>query len=129
MRIDETDDHVEPERRAGGESPCGCGAIIVGRGAKDAMNISVIVDLPPQVEERLRAESGDLSSAVRESFAINLFRRGILSHHELGQVLGLDRFETDALLKRNEVTEYSLTHEDIDADVNSLKEFLGLARP
>jgi predicted HTH domain antitoxin len=101
----------------------------VGRGAEDAMNISVAVDLPPQVEERLRAESGDLSSAIRESFAINLFRRGILSHHELGQVLGLDRFETDALLKRNEVTEYSLTHEDIDADVNSLKEFLGLARP
>jgi predicted HTH domain antitoxin len=93
------------------------------------MNISLAVELPPQVEERLRAESGDLSSPVRESFAINLFRRGILSHHELGQVLGLDRFETDALLKRNDVTEYSLTHDDIDGDVNSLKEFLGLTEP
>jgi predicted HTH domain antitoxin len=93
------------------------------------MNISLAVNLPPGVEERHRAESGDLSSAVRESFAINLFRRGILTHHELGQVLGLDRFETDALLKRNDVTEYSLTHEDIDADVSSLKEFLELAHP
>ena len=93
------------------------------------MNISLVVDLPPGVAERLRAESGDLSSAVRESFAINLFRRGILTYHQLGQVLGLDRFETDALLKRNDVTEYSLTHEDVDADVSSLKEFLGLARP
>jgi predicted HTH domain antitoxin len=93
------------------------------------MTISVIVNLPPEVEERLRAESGDLSSAIRESFAINLFRRGILTHHELGQELGIDRFATDALLKRNEVTEYSLTHEDIDADVNSLKDFLELARP
>jgi predicted HTH domain antitoxin len=93
------------------------------------MNINVAVNLPPEVEERLRAESGDLSSAVHESFAINLFRRGILTHHELGQMLGLDRFETDALLKRNDVTEYSLTHEDIDADVSSLKEFLGLAHP
>ena len=93
------------------------------------MNISLAVNLPPGVEERLRAESGDVSSAVRESFAINLFRRGILTHHELGQVLGLDRFEIDALLKRNDVTEYSLTHEDIDADVSSLKEFLGLAQP
>ncbi len=52
--------------------------------------------------------------------AINLFRRGILTHHEFGQVLGLDRFETDALLKRNDVTEYALTREDIDADVSSL---------
>jgi predicted HTH domain antitoxin len=93
------------------------------------MNISLAVNLPLEVEERLRAESGDLPSAVRESFAINLFRRGILTHHELGQVLGLDRFETDALLKRNDVTEYSLTHQDIDADVTSLKEFLGLPQP
>jgi predicted HTH domain antitoxin len=93
------------------------------------MNLSLTLNLPPEVEERLRAESGDLSSAVRESFAINLFRRGILTHHQLGQVLGIDRFETDALLKRNGVTEYSLTHEDIDADVSSLKEFLGLPDP
>jgi predicted HTH domain antitoxin len=93
------------------------------------MTITPALNLPPEVEERLRAESGDLSSAVRESFAINLFRRGILTHHQLGQVLGLDRFETDALLKRNDLTEYSLTHEDIDADVRSLKEFLGLAHP
>jgi predicted HTH domain antitoxin len=91
------------------------------------MTISLALNLPPEVEERLRAESGDLSSAVRESFAINLFRRGILTHHQLGQVLGLDRFETDALLKRHDVTEYSLTHEDIDADVRSLREFLGQA--
>jgi predicted HTH domain antitoxin len=93
------------------------------------MNISLAVNLPPEVEQRLRAESGDLSSAVLESFAINLFRRGILTHHQLGQVLGLDRFETDALLKRNDVNEYSLTHEDIDADVRSLKEFLRPAHP
>jgi predicted HTH domain antitoxin len=93
------------------------------------MNISLAVNLPPKVEERLLAESGDLSTAVRESFAINLFRRGILTHHELGQMLGRDRFETDGLLNRNGVTEYSLTHEDIDTDVRSLKEFLGLAHP
>jgi predicted HTH domain antitoxin len=93
------------------------------------MTISLTVNLPPDVEERLRAESVDLPSAVRESFVINLFRRGILTHHELGQVLGLDRFETDALLKRNDVAEFSLTNEDVDADVASLKELLGLEQP
>src|SRR5439155_19048931 len=103
---------------------------MVGRGgARNTMNITLTVNLLPEIEQQLQAESGDLSSAVRESFAINLFRRGILTHHEIGQVLGLDRFETDALLKRNDVTEYSLTHEDIDADVSSLKEFLGLTHP
>jgi hypothetical protein len=47
-----------------------------------------------------------------------------VAHHEPGQVLGLDRFEIDALLKRNDVTEYALAHEDLDADVSNLKEFL-----
>ena len=93
------------------------------------MNIKLTVNLPPEVEQQLQAESGDLSSVVRESFAINLFSRGILAHHELGQVLDLDRFETDALLKRNNVTEYTLSHEDIDADASSLKEFIGLECP
>jgi hypothetical protein len=56
-----------------------------------------------------------------------LVRRGILTHYELGQSLGLDRFETDALLKCHEVTEHSLTHEDVDADVKSLNELRTLS--
>ena len=72
------------------------------------MNVNIDVSLPPDVEERLRTESGDLSAAVREAFAIELFRRGILTHFDLGQSLGMDRFETDALLKRHEVTEHAL---------------------
>ena len=86
------------------------------------MDVSVVVNLPSEVEERLRMESGDLPSAVRASFAINLFRRGMLTHHGLATALGLDRVETDALLKRNGVREFSLTHEDVDADVALLGE-------
>src|SRR5262249_44896897 len=86
-----------------------------------SMNISITMNLPPDVEKRLRAESPDLSAAVREGFAVELFRRGLLTHFDLGQVLGLDRFETDALLKRHGVAEHSPTHEDVDADVESLR--------
>ncbi len=93
------------------------------------MNISFDVNLPPDVEERLRVEALDLSTAGREAFAVDLFRRGILTHHGLGQTLDLDRFETDALLKRHLVTEQSLTHEDVDADVQSLNEFLAPYHP
>lgn len=92
------------------------------------MNVNLTVNLPPDAEERLRAESPDLPAAVREGFAVNLFRRGILTHAELGRMLGLDRFETDALLKRHEVTEQTLTHEEVDADVKSLKALLGQGR-
>ena len=93
------------------------------------MNISFDVNLPPDVEERLRAEAPDLSAAGREAFAVDLFRRCILTHHGLSQTLGLDRFETDALLKRHRVTEQSLTHEEVDADVQSLNELLAPPRP
>ena len=85
---------------------------------------TIAVNLPPEVEERLRAESGDCSTAAREAFAIELFRRGILSHHDLGQSLALDRFETDAMLKRHKLTEHALTHKDVDADVKGLNDLL-----
>lgn len=93
------------------------------------MNISVALNLPPGVEERLRSESGDLSVAVREAFALDLYRRGILDRHELSETLGLDRFETFALLKRHQIFDGSLTHEDVDADVRSIDELLGPLRP
>ena len=95
----------------------------------EKMTIHFTFSLPPEVEERLRAEVPDLSGAAREALAVDLFRRGILTHHGLGQSLGLDRFETDALLKRHRVTDRSLTHGDVDADVRSLNELLAMPRP
>ena len=93
------------------------------------MNVILTGELPPDAEKQLRTEYPDLPAAVREGFLVNLFRRGILTHRELGESLGLDRFETDGVLKRHQVTEQSLTHEEIDADVASLEEFLGQSRP
>ena len=92
------------------------------------MNVNLTINLPSEAEERLQAESPDLPAAVREVL-VNLFRRGILTHFELGQAVGLDRFETDALLKRHQVTEQALTHEEVDADVKGLRELLGRSRP
>jgi predicted HTH domain antitoxin len=92
------------------------------------VNIAIALNLPPDVEEQLRVESGDLSTAAREAFAIELFRRGILSHCGLGQSLGIDRFETDALLKRHNVTEHALTHDDVDADVKCVDDLLARSR-
>lgn len=93
------------------------------------MDVKLTVEIPPDAESRLMAECPDLPGAVREGFLVNLFRRGMLAHAELGQALGLDRFETDALLKRHAVTEQSLTHEEVDQDVRGLRGLLGPARP
>ena len=92
------------------------------------MNVTVTVNLPPDVERRVRDESPDLAAAVSEAFAVDLFRRGVLDRRGLGQALDLDRFETFALLKRHRIFDGALTHEDVDADVRSINELLGTPR-
>ena len=69
------------------------------------MNISISVNLPPDVEPRPRAETTDLSAAVREGFAAESLQ-GHPHSFRPRPGLGLDRFETDALLKRHEVAEF-----------------------
>ena len=90
--------------------------------------MAVTLELPGELERRLRAKTPELGDDVRQVYAVELFRRGVLSHFELGRMLELDRFETDALLKRYQVSEHGLTHRDVDADVNSLNELLGPAK-
>ena len=85
------------------------------------MSLTVRFDLPPDVEEKLRRQTPDLEGEVKEAYALELFRRGRLSHYELSRVLGLDRFETDAYLKRHNVFEGSLTVEDVEADRRNLR--------
>ena len=87
--------------------------------------MAVTFQLPADVEKRLRAQSQDLDAEVREASALELFRRGRLSHFDLSQVLGLDRLETDANLIRHSVYEGSLTAEDLEADRQTLDRVLG----
>lgn len=104
-------------------------AKVCENGGSKSMTISLTFSLPPDVEERVRTEIPDLTGAVREAFVVDLFRRGFLTHQGLSRSLGLDRFETDALLKRHRVTEQSLNHEEVDADVRNLDELLTSRRP
>ena len=91
------------------------------------MPLSVTLDLPADLEEKVRRESTNLDTDVKEAYALELFRRGKLMHYELSRALGLDRFETDAYLKRHGVFEGSLTMADLEADRQTLERLLGKA--
>jgi predicted HTH domain antitoxin len=93
-----------------------------------AMVVTLNLDLPADVEKHLRAETPDLGADVREAYAVELFRRGRLTHHELSRILGLDRFATDALLKTHKVTEDLPTAEEIEADRRTLERLLNAGR-
>lgn len=84
------------------------------------MSLTITFDLPTDLEERLRRETSDLGIEVKEAYALEMFRRGRLSHYELSRILGLDRFETDAYLKRHNIFEGSLTMADIESDRHTL---------
>jgi len=85
------------------------------------MTVRLVLDLPPEIEERLRRASTDVAADAREAFAVDLYRRGTISRLELAQILGFDRFETEALLKRHCVFEGSLTLADLERDSQTLE--------
>jgi hypothetical protein len=93
------------------------------------MEFTVSVNVPPEIERQLQETLSTLTAVAREAVVVDLFRKGILTHFQLGQALGLDRFETDALLKRHQVTERALTHDEVDSDRRSINELIGPRRP
>lgn len=84
--------------------------------------MAVTIQLPADVEERLRADTPDLDRAAKEAFLLELYRQDKLTHYELSLALGLDRFETDALLKKHHVTEDLPTAEEMEASLSHLRE-------
>jgi predicted HTH domain antitoxin len=92
------------------------------------MPLNVTLELPPEVEAKIRSESTNLDRDVRDAYALELFRLGKISHYELARILGLDRFETDAWLKLHGVFARSLGMTDLDADLQALEQVLGRVR-
>ena len=89
------------------------------------MPLSVTLNLPPEIEAKLRTQGAAIHKDVTEAYALELFRRGRLTHQELGSVLALDRFQTDAYLKRHNVYEGSLTSEDLTEQTQVIERVLG----
>ena len=92
------------------------------------MSLTVTIELPAELERALRGSDSNLESTAKEALAVSLFRQGKLTHAELGRALKLDRFETDALLKRHQVTTGSLNLADLELDRASLEQLLGPVR-
>ena len=93
------------------------------------MSFTITLQFPPEVEASLRAKNPNLDTDLTEAVAVELFRRGKLSHYELSKVLGLDRFETSAYLQRHKIYEGSLTMEDLEEQGRTLEKlFPGSAK-
>ncbi|HEX8914482.1 MAG TPA: UPF0175 family protein [Humisphaera sp.] len=84
--------------------------------------MAVSFQLPPNLERELRDERRDLDAEAREALLVSLYRQGRLSHAAVSKALGLDRLETEDVLRKHNVTEDLGTVEDYLADAATLAE-------
>lgn len=89
---------------------------------------SVTIDLPTELVSLLQRAGANLASEAKEALGVKLFRDGRLNHLQLSQLLGLDRFQTDTVLKRHEVAERSITFEQLEIERSTLDAVLGKPR-
>ena len=78
--------------------------------------------MPDDIGSSLRHELRDSDDAAKETALVELYRQQKLSHVTLARFLGLSRFETDALLKRHNVTEDLMTVADLREELGPLRQ-------
>jgi hypothetical protein len=83
--------------------------------------MAVSFQLPSDLEQHLRHDLQDLDLEAKEALLVTLYRQGKLSHFSLSQALGLDRFQTEDLLHKHNVTEDLGTAEDALAEVRAVE--------
>lgn len=62
----------------------------------------IAVDLPEDIAKRLESAWRDLSRGALEAVAVEGYRDGTLSREQVGRVLGLSFWETEAFLKERQ---------------------------
>jgi len=83
--------------------------------------MSIHFEIPHDLERDLSSNGADLNGEAREAFLVELYRQERITHHQLGEALGLCRYETDGVLKRHKVW-LELTPEELKAQAESLRE-------
>lgn len=86
------------------------------------MNISY--EIPRDIEQELRASRPDINREAKEAYLIDLYRQERISHRQLADALGLNRYETDGVLKRHKVSP-NVTAQEMRTQATGLKD----ARP
>jgi len=94
------------------------------RRTPEDLAVSISFDLPASVEDQLRREFTDLDVVAKEAVLVELYRQGRITHHQLGLSLGLERHETDGLLKSHNVTEDLPRAEELAEEIATLRRLI-----
>lgn len=71
----------------------------------------IVLNIPPSIEKSLQGGSDrPLDAEALEYAAVEWYRQGRLFHSQFAKLLGISRYDADAVLKRHEVLdEFSAT--------------------
>ncbi len=78
--------------------------------------MTVVLELPSDIEKVLRASGTDPSRAAKESLLVELYRQRQITHHQLGQALDLNAPAHWPI----DLGPYSLPHLSVTASKSSL---------
>ena len=80
--------------------------------------MSITIEIPQSIEQHLQTEWGELPRRILEAIAVEGYRQDVLTHGQVGELLGFNFWETEAFLKAHEAPlNYSL--EDLRRDRES----------
>jgi len=83
--------------------------------------MNVAFEIPEDVSQRLAERWGDLSRHSLEAVAVDAYRSGVLTEHEVQRMLNLaSRWEVEAFLKRAQA-HLDYTEADLAADIATLQ--------
>ncbi|HTK76827.1 MAG TPA: UPF0175 family protein [Gemmataceae bacterium] len=86
--------------------------------------MAITFELPTSIEQQLRGEWADFDAVAKEAALVELYRQAKLTHFQLATALGLDRFATDELLKRHQVTEDLQSAEMLGSQIAALRKLV-----
>ena len=78
--------------------------------------MTLCIDLPDAIETSLRQQVADLNQAATEACLVEFYRQSQLTHCQLAEALGLDRYAVDGVLKRHGVAD-EMTMEELKQQV------------
>lgn len=85
--------------------------------------MTVTVQIPDDLAQRLSAQGGDLSRRILEMLALEEFKNGRITRPELRQMLGFETtFQIDGFLESHELW-INYTAEDLERERVSLERF------
>ena len=79
----------------------------------------IAVELPEDTAKRLESAWHDLSRGTLEAVALEAYRDGTLSREQVGRVLGLSFWETEAFLKERQAY-LAYDERDLEDDLRDL---------